>query len=351
MTRSSRPRPRVLVVASGLEAVGGIASYSKAVIDALSRCCDVSVLDLKLSGRLEDQVVGVVRSMARLARYRPDLVVLCHVGLGPIGMMWQAVGGRYAVLSHGIEIWGPRTTLVTESLLRADGVWPISAFTQIEVLRVAPGARVSPPLGAGIEERFFQERIEARPIRVLFVATLDNLTRKGVDTLIEAVERIADDRAIELRILGSGSATPELETYVATHDRHGVVRCVGRIGDDALLDEYRQAGVLVLLSRLRRGSQPQGEGLGLVLLEAAAAGVPVIGSDQGGSADALVPDVTGYLLPPGDVDLLTKRLRALVDDPALRERMGSRGRAFVKEFHSTEAFAARISAAVQEAIG
>ncbi len=351
--RASRePTPRVLYVGAKLDGVGGIPSYSRAVIDALRAHAEVETLNLVLSGSAADQAKAFARAAAVLAQRRPDLLVLGHVGLGPIGLAWRAAGGRYAVMAYGIEIWGPRTALLRRTLRHAHRVWPISSFTRDEVRRAEPLATVGPGLGGSIDESFFQDRDadrardRAAPLRVAFVASLENVEYKGADTLVEAVLRVATTRPISLRIVGSGRGSDDLARFVAERDERDVIEMVGRVDHDELLAEYRTCDVLVLLSRFRRGEVPRGEGLGLVVLEAAAAGAAVIGTRAGGAGDTVVEGETGRLLEPGDVDALTEVLQAWADDPAAVRAMGEAGRAFVRAHHSREAFTARVGEAL-----
>ncbi len=78
-----------------------------------------------------------------------------------------------------------------------------------------------------------------------------------------------------------------------------------------------RASILVLPSRC--------EGMGRVLLEAMAAGIPVVGSDIGGIPTLIRHGENGFLFPVGDVSALEARLRQLLSDRELRERMGKRG--------------------------
>jgi phosphatidyl-myo-inositol dimannoside synthase len=349
---SRKARPRVLVVTSALDAVGGIASYSRALIDALSVSAEVEVLNLRLTGRLARQVWGFMRAMLATARHRPDLVVLSHVGLGPIGMAWKGLGGRYVVVAHGIEVWGPYSRLVYQSLRRARAVWPTSSWTRTELLRTAPGATVGPLLGGNISERYFQDHEQADgPFRILFVATLADLYYKGLDTLICAGQVLAREHPIEIRVAGSGPASAELPRFLAENDRAGVVRLLGRIDDDALLAEYRRADALVLVSRFRRGEGPQGEGLGLVTLEAGAAGTPAVVGSRGGSVDTVLDGETGYIVEPGVPAELAGALRRLLEAPEDARRLGTGAREFVRSEHSFEAFTARLHAALALALG
>ena len=69
----------------------------------------------------------------------------------------------------------------------------------------------------------------------------------------------------------------------------------------------------------------------MVLLEAAAAGVPAVGSRIGGIPEGIVDGQTGFLVPEKDPEALARRMADLLDDPAMRLGMGARARAFVEE--------------------
>ena len=78
------------------------------------------------------------------------------------------------------------------------------------------------------------------------------------------------------------------------------------------------------------------QGLGIVILEAMACGLPVVSTDCGGPATAIVPDKTGLLIPVGDAEALAGAMCALLEDPAQRIRMGAAGRRRVEERFSIE---------------
>ena len=99
---------------------------------------------------------------------------------------------------------------------------------------------------------------------------------------------------------------------------------------------FRRAWVHVLTS-------PK-EGWGITNLEAAACGTPTVASDSPGLRDSVVDGETGFLVPHEDVQALADRIRALIDDDTLRERLGGNARRFAERFtwdraaEETEAF-------------
>jgi phosphatidylinositol alpha-1,6-mannosyltransferase len=97
------------------------------------------------------------------------------------------------------------------------------------------------------------------------------------------------------------------------------------------LPAYYDAGdVFAMPCRTRRRGLDV-EGLGIVYLEASAAGLPVVGGDSGGAPDAILDDETGYVVPGRDVAAVADRLIELLGDPAGAAAMGSRGLAWVDQ--------------------
>jgi len=134
---------------------------------------------------------------------------------------------------------------------------------------------------------------------------------KGVDTLIDAVERLA---AVRLDVAGEGPDRARLEGLAARvgDDR---VRFLGRLDRDGMDTLLTDAIALVLPSRWYE-NQP------MIVLEAFARGVPVVASDLGGTPELVRHGTDGFLVPPDDPGALASALQALLDDPARARAMG-----------------------------
>lgn len=149
------------------------------------------------------------------------------------------------------------------------------------------------------------------------VARLSDL--KGHEYLFDAFERLAkDEPRAKLLLIGDGWRRAEYERRVERAGLSGRVAFAGLIGPDEVPAAIHAMDVLVHTS-LR-------EGLARVLPQALISGVPVISYDVDGAREVVVNDETGVLLPPKDVDGLTRELRRLLADAGLRERLGRTGR-------------------------
>jgi glycosyltransferase involved in cell wall biosynthesis len=139
-----------------------------------------------------------------------------------------------------------------------------------------------------------------------------------------------------LTICGSGDPPAGLLGLVSEHSW-----CVLRpgLGDDDLARELAAADLFVLATQTRCGHRAVGEGFGLVLLEAQAAGTPVIAPAYGGSREAYVEGVTGVAPPDESAEALTRTLHDLLKDPARLARMGRHAAQWTRQAFAPERYA------------
>lgn len=133
----------------------------------------------------------------------------------------------------------------------------------------------------------------------------------------QLVRAVALVPGAELWLVGDGPQLPEVQ---ALAQELGVTDRVEFLGSRSDVPELlAQADVFALMSNY--------EGFPMSTLEAMRAALPVVVSDVGGAGEAVMPGVTGFTVPKGDVTALARVLRVLVDDPARRVAMGEAGRA------------------------
>jgi len=147
--------------------------------------------------------------------------------------------------------------------------------------------------------------------------------QKGHRALIDAIEPLMRDRpGLHLVFVGGGSPTfQHVQAYVAAKGLEHRIHLLGARSDVANL----LAGFdLFALATEREAS-------GTVFVEAAAAGLAVIGTDVGGVSEMMRKDVTGLLVPVNDQPALTAALEKLIDDRALRTAMGLAGQRLLRD--------------------
>ena len=163
---------------------------------------------------------------------------------------------------------------------------------------------------------------------ILHVARLVEV--KGAEYLIRAFALVAGRfPQTELVIIGDGPLKSSLQALAKSLGVAERVRFQGALPHDQVLGWMRKAAMLVLPSV--RTPTGRVEGLGMVLLEAAACGVPAVGSRIGGIPEGIADGETGFLAPQKDAPALARAIGDLLADPVLRLAMGTRARAFVLE--------------------
>jgi len=177
----------------------------------------------------------------------------------------------------------------------------------VERVEIAPNA-----VDASIFERAAVDRSSRETCTFLYAGRLD--PEKGLDTLLEAFRDVPG----ELVLVGSGSDEGRLRSLAPKR-----VRFEGPKDRDELVGYYADADVFVLPSH----SEPWG----MVLNEAAAAGLPLVATEGVGAAH----DLADERVPVGDVAALREALIRLAGDPALRARAGARSRERVQAFTPT----------------
>jgi glycosyltransferase involved in cell wall biosynthesis len=167
---------------------------------------------------------------------------------------------------------------------------------------------------------------------------------KRVDLIVRALASLhAAGVGARLIIAGKGEARPQLEQLCRDLALTDHVEFAGFVTDERKRELFRRTWVHVLTS-------PK-EGWGISNLEAAACATATVASDSPGLRDSVRDGETGYLVPHGDVAALAHRLRLLLQDPTLRDRLGRAARVFAERFtwersaDETEAHLRRVLAA------
>lgn len=307
---------------------------------------------------------GVTRRAVELARSRRAEVVIFGAA-APLALITPALRragvGRAIGITHGHEAgWaalpGARTLLrrigsETDVLTYLGDYFRVRLSRALtpaaaaRMTRLHPGVdaaafRPDPAARAAIRDRY---GLAGAPV-VTCVSRL--VRRKGQDTLIRAwpaVQRQVPDAA--LLIVGAGPYSADLHRLGERTGVSASVHFTGSVPPAELPAHYAAGDVFAMPCRTRRGGLDV-EGLGIVYLEASAAGLPVVGGDSGGAPDAIADGTTGYVVSGRDVDALSARLVALLSDPAGARAMGEKGRAWVEQEWSWDQTATTLRALI-----
>lgn len=289
--------------------------------------------DLSCQLQLARELVRHRRALRRATVYLPEP--------GPMLTMmllqfFQAFRPQRLVLTfHGSEILkfagSPvRRWLARQLIQRATRVSTLSNYTQELLLSHFPEAADKIYLTPGaLRSDFAVVPPKAdRTKHKIIVLTVGRLhPRKGQLLTLQALQMLpAEIRGrIEYWVVGGqskGNYETLLRTQAATQPELAV-RFFGNLPDQELAGIYDRADIFAMTSvNLDRSI----EGFGLVYLEAAAHGLPVVAHDVGGVSEAVVDGVTGLLVPPNRPVQLAAAFEKLIHDPALRQKLGVAGR-------------------------
>jgi phosphatidylinositol alpha-1,6-mannosyltransferase len=260
---------------------------------------------------------------------------------------------RLVLTFHGSEILkfsrSPLRRLLARQLIRhATRVSTLTNYTQELLLEhfpeatdkifLTPGALRSdfavvppkPALGEPVEPALGEPVAPTVPKDKIVVLTVGRLhPRKGQLLTLQALQVLPPEvRArIEYWVVGGqskGNYEASLRT-AAAKSPDLAVRFFGNLPDEELASIYDRADIFAMTSVNLDHSV---EGFGLVYLEAAAHGLPVVAHDVGGVREAVVDGETGLLVPPNRPAQLAAAFEKLIHDPALRAKLGAAGRAW-----------------------
>ncbi len=336
-------RPRVLMVgAHPTRTIGGISSLISDILRSpLARTFEIrhivsQVDEYQRFGKLLLAMAALARFVWALCWWRPQLVYI-HIGgnaslyrkiffivLGRLAGQFvlahchagnfEPYFARQGQLGRKLILWGLgkssqfiAVSLAMQQLLRS--LWP-----KIDCVMTPYGIDTS--LFAG------QRAASERFVRLLFIGRMGLL--KGEQDLIQALQRVVEVAPnFRLDMLGQLS-----DTIAAECRESGLRPLIDHLGPVSLAERitfFKRADIFVLPT--------YAEGTPISMLEAMAAGLPVVSTPVGGIPDVVKDGVEGYIVEPGDVAALADRLAQLINDPERRRKMGQRARDKVRPFN------------------
>lgn len=330
-------KPPLVLVPELFRVTGGVQIFSQRMIEALDQLFGTPVPVISRNDRrdhcpssfLKDRsFTGCGSYPEKLRKFpliaaslwsRPKLVVATHPHFTP----WLKIRKTpYLTVAHGIDVWNIKGSPVAEGIRSAKAVLPVSQYT---------ADRLSSELGDPLPplrlfaNTFDEERFQPGPPKTPWRLDLNipenakvmlSMCRvstgeegKGYHRLLDLMPSLIKAHPELIWVLGGKGN--DLENVRAKADRLGIAshcRFPGFIPDDRLPDLYRSADLFILPSKK--------EGFGIVFLEAAATGLPVIAGNRDGSVDALADGKLGLLIDPeNDAEILSAIASTLAAEP------------------------------------
>ena len=276
-----------------------------------------------------------------------DIIYLHHII--PVGyvawMIKKLMNIPYLIFSHGIDIVsatrsGWKKMWVKKVVGQSERVIMNSKSLEERLHERLPETEDKTTVLYPCPEQQFKQKPDQKKIKKLknrlslegkqVMLTVGRLIKgKGVEYLVKLMPEILKQRPhLVWVIVGSGPQEEEIKKRIRKYNLQNVVRFVGSIEHNSLPDYYHMADLFAVPTHPYHGLE---EGLGLVFLEAAAAGVPVVAGESGGVSEAVVDGKTGYVVKTFRDDEVIEKITELLDDKELAREMGSKAAQRIEE--------------------
>jgi glycosyltransferase involved in cell wall biosynthesis len=331
---------QVLYIMEGLQQAGVenllACPDGAAIAPAAAHCA--RVIEMPMQG---DADIGLTLRLRRLiAREKPDIVHL-HSRRG--ADLWGGLAARLThtpcVLSRRVDNPEPRWWVPAKYAL-FDHVITISEGIRSVLLACGVAADKVTCVRSAVEaapylidynKAAFRQQLGLAADTPLVAIVAQLIARKGHRYLLQALKTVLPDHPqMQLLIFGRGPLENELRQVIASDGLTPHVRLMGFV--DNLPEILGCIDLLVHPADM--------EGLGVSLLQASAAEVPIVASRVGGIPEAVRDGLNGLLVTPGDIPALAAAIHHLLADPKLRQRMGEAGRRLVTNEFSTNTMCA-----------
>lgn len=340
--RKERPNPKVVMFGPDLNSTSGISNVINNWIEAGIR--EKVNLDY-ISTLKHNNIPGrkISKTMEGLYAYgrfflkslKPIDLVHIHFSSGMSFYRKLAVflyaklnGMKTIVHSHGSNFdefyeTGPAIQKRFIKLFcdQADAIFVLSRSWRDFFQKISSNKNIHIIYNGALVKMFGEKIHHGDRLNISFMGQLGK--RKGVYDLLEAFERLSYEVAQVHLVLGGDGDIGSVREIVRRKKLQNRVDVLGWVGGSKKLEVFRSTDIYALPS--------YSEGLPGSILEAMAAGVPIISTPVGGISEAVLENRNGFLILPGDIDSLYHKLRLLCQDKELRVKMGRESRSILEE--------------------
>jgi phosphatidylinositol alpha-1,6-mannosyltransferase len=303
------------------------------------------------------------RAVELIGEVRPDLV--CFGAAFPLGLLARRLTSETGVpcagFTHGVEVAVSGVPLARRLMTRVAGdLRLLTAVSRWSAARVERGARGRCPvelLPSGVAAATYHPEVDGSAVRArhglgedpVCVCVSRLVPRKGQDRLIEAWPRVAASvPAARLLIVGPGPYRRKLERMAGSSPVAERIHFTGEVRWEELPEHYAAGDVFAMPCRTRWLGMDL-EALGVVFLEAAATGLPVVAGRSGGAPETVVEGLTGTVVDGRRAAEVGDAVASLLADLPRARAMGQAGRRRVEQEFSWEAVGARLEKLLAEA--
>ena len=349
---------------------GGIQSFCRSLCLAAGRWAEahdasLNALVLNDSGEPDSRYVNggfqsftvTDRSKARFIKNylrqvfaaSPDLVIVGHISLSPLALIRPPRRMKTVIVAYGIEAWRDLPWAERRALQKSDLVLAISDYTKSEIVRRnnLPPEKVK-VFPCSLDPYWITEPESAPPSAappiILTVSRLEKEdSYKGVDNVIRSLPAVVQKLgAVDYRVVGRGDDIPRLKKLAEDAGVSEYVTFTGAMSESELREHYRRCSIFVMPS--------EGEGFGIVFLEAMAYAKPVIGGAHAGTLSVVEDGKSGLLVNRSDVAGLSRLILQTLTDDELRKRLGRAGRERLTEMFTFDRFEANLDSLLRDCL-
>lgn len=322
-------KTKTLFLASQLEGHGGIQRFNKNIIKSLEN--DTIDLDiLSLNDKSDKKIIGFNKSRFKLILHLFKIIIFSRYDVFIIGHLNFAIFSIFKLFKpkmciitiiHGVEAW-KENKKHSYFYKKIDFFWAVSSYTKntFSKLNTIPQQKMKQIFNT-IPLQWSNNSIETKMDNYFFTVTrLDkNEKYKGIDKTLEAIKNLKEFLINEnftfLAVL-SGNDKERHENLISEYGIESLVKFKSNIDDSTLLNYYKNCSFFILPS--------DGEGFGIVFLEAMQLKKACIGSINCGTEDVIDDNITGYLIEP-TVANIQEKIKTLIKDKNLCKEMGEKG--------------------------
>jgi len=343
---------QVLMLAPNAGVRGPIPGITAVLAEELAAIgCDVEIASwgCRSDGEsLFGKLIGRPRDLARVGR---------RISRGDVDIVYVHTSHEWRSLARDLPLLALAQTLGTPVVVQLHGGWstwlvhPGHRFFKLAshlLFRLSDAALVLSLEALRDSQRFYSAgafyavkqpilrsfevvRPSAKPRReadrrgplLLFLGRL--IPEKGIFETLEALALLREQIACRLLIVGDGACVEGVAARIGALGLEEHVHLAGYLTGESVIEAYREADVFVLPTR-------HPEGFAAVIVEAMAAGLPIVTTKRGGHADHLREGINALFVPPSSPRPLAEAIRRLLEDPVLRARMAQANRDRAGEF-------------------